>query len=50
MTELPKNIQCAINKWKLNNQPKKPDTFKLNKYEDFDSIKYKNYIIEFPQV
>ena len=48
MTELPKNIQCAINKWKLNNQPKKPKIIKLNKYEDFDSIKHINNIIEFP--
>tara|TARA_X000000368_G_C22613622_1_gene529117 strand:+ start:19 stop:561 length:543 start_codon:yes stop_codon:yes gene_type:complete len=47
MTELPKNIQNAIDKWKYDNQPKKPNFVKLNRYEDFDSIKYNNNIIEF---
>lgn len=47
MTDFPKNIQNAIDKWKYDNQPKKPNFVKFNRYEDFDSIKYNNNIIEF---
>ena len=38
----------AINKWKLeNNNDKKLEVVKLKKYNEFDSIKHFNKLIEF---
>ena len=49
LKNIPQNIQEAINRWKLdNNSDENPQLVKLEKYEDFDSIKHKNFLIEFP--
>lgn len=45
----PVNIQAAIDRWKVDHSDlQKPQVVKLEKREDFDSIKHYNSIIEFP--
>ena len=46
-TKIPENIQKALNRWKLENKKINHDTIKLNKLQDFDSIKHMYSIIEF---
>lgn len=46
---IPLNIKKAINIWINENKVNKLKTIKLNKYEDFDVIKHKDFLIKFSQ-